>query len=141
MSVIDSVGHFRLHAVGDGKPWIKWSKDVNQLWLQYFLPVLAFDNAVITTPITFKWIGNRSSTAIMECKPEAVLNLLKLDDENEDENVYTKFVMYMHQEVSEKVGRNYKLDRCILECDDDGVALLDELNSAWVHYKLTRDWA
>lgn len=137
MSVIDQVGPFRLHAVGEGKPWVKWSPDVNQLWLQYFIPILAFESAAIQNPITLKWQSNTSRGDQMSTTyyPDWLIEMLS---DNTWEN-YTSYVIQFRETISTQIGSSFKLERCTLECDDDGIALMDELNSAWMHYRLTRD--
>lgn len=136
MSVIDQVGPFTLHAVGDGKPWIKWQNDVYQLWLQYFIPVLAFSNAKITNPIELRWTCNSNYTQHVYSS-DFILDLQYADDSLV---AYTEYVIAHRHTIAKQLGDRFKLERCILECDEDGVALIDELNSAWIHYRLTRDW-
>lgn len=137
MSVIDQVGPFRLHAVGEGKPWIKWSPDVNQLWLQYFIPVLSFESAAVQNTITLKWQSNtsRGDQMTITYHPDWLIEMLS---DNTLEN-YTSYVIQIRETISKQIGSSFKLERCMVECDEDGVALIDELNSAWMHYRLTRD--
>lgn len=135
MSVIDSIGPFRLHAVGEeGIPWIKWASDINQLWIEYFLPMLAF-KAGITNSITMRWKSS-SNDYNMSYSHDFIHGLL-VDDTLEH---YTSHVLQTRTIIRNNIGDGFKLERCIVESDEDGVALLDELNSAWIHYRLTRDW-
>jgi hypothetical protein len=40
----------------------------------------------------------------------------------------------------DRVGWDFRLDRCELANEEDSIALLDELNNVWIQYQLSRDW-
>ena len=140
MSVIEALGPFVYHAVGKNRFWIQWDRKIDNTWLQYFVLKIAFDLALVES-ITLKW---RSGFAPSVCKASDTFDAAWWQDAgyNQYTNIsqYTDYIATLRNTVMDRVGWDFHLDRCELANEEDSIALLDELNSVWIQYQLSKDW-
>jgi hypothetical protein len=140
MSVIETLGPFVYHAVGQNRFWIQWDRKIDNNWLQYFVLKIAFDMALVES-ITLKW---RNGFAPSVSKTSDTFNAAWWQDTGYNQythiSQYTDYIANLRKSVMDRLGWDFYLDRCELANEEDSIALLDELNNVWIQYQLSRDW-
>ena len=144
MSVIETLGPFVYHAIGKNRFWIQWDPKIDNLWLQYFVLKIAFDAAVVES-VTLKWRNAfKPSSKASVCKASDTLDAAWWYDAGYHQHAnieqYADYIANLRKSVMDRLGWDFYLDRCELTNEEDSIALLDELNSMWIQYQLSKDW-
>lgn len=132
MAVLEQLGPFTLHGTSPHKNWIKWHSDTDNLWLQYNLAVVAFHFALVDT-VTLQWKSRRGNGSYAHTFTKEWWQELAAASPWE---TYTHHIMQLRKHVDRELGWDCALERCILPDEEDAIALLDELNCAWVYQQL-----